>query len=256
MSQYFQKMNETYIEKHYPKRSVFEAVAKATKSVGIGVYIFFGLVLAGSLAGLLWSVNSLITYKQSGDTDMADVGMVVCIVFAIFALISILVIAITIRRGRRRAADWLIKSAKNSKLSEAEIQDFERQAFSPDSYILKLLDGINAVVSGGKDGILTKDFIYLADTNLTVIRCKDLVSACLVEDVIYVGSQQQRRPVHYLSIRLLSRSGAEALAEVSPEAGHALIEMLSREYPGIISFDGQALAADKYEKHKAELAII
>lgn len=31
MEQYFQKMNEDYIKKHYPKGSVFESVAGTTR---------------------------------------------------------------------------------------------------------------------------------------------------------------------------------------------------------------------------------
>lgn len=257
MSEYFRKMDEAYINKHYPTRSIFEAVVKTTKRVGIGVYIFFGLILAGSLAGLTWSINAWITYKQSGDTEMADVGIIICIFFAVLALISVLVIIITIRRGKKGAADWLKKSAKNSRLSEAEIQEFERQALSPDSYILKLLDSLNAMMSGGKDGILTKDFIYLADTNLTVMRCKDLIAACLVKYSIYVGDQQHRKPVNCLGIRLLSRNGAESFAEVSVEAGPALLELLSKEYPAINTFGGQVMTEKEYEKYKkAELAKI
>lgn len=255
MSQYFQNMNETYVEKHYPNRSVFEAVVKTTRKTGIGIYLFFGIVFAGSLAGLIWSVNAMNAYKQSGDTDMAGTGMVICIVFAVLALISVLCIAVTVWRGKRGSGDWLKKSAQNSKLSESEIREFEQQATASDSYILKLLDGVNAVLSGRKDGILTRDFIYLADINLTVIRSKDLISACLVDTVIYIANQQQRKPVHYLSLRLLSKNGAESFAEVSPESGKALIELLLQKYPTIDICDGRVMTEAEYDKYKkTELA--
>lgn len=250
MTAFFRPMNEAYIEKHYPKRSVFESVAKATKKLGIGIFIFFGLVLAGSLGGLAWSIDAVNTYKLSGDSDMVDTGKVISIVFAVVALISVLTIVITILRRRKGAGDWLKKSAENSKLSEMDIQEFERQALAADSYILKLLDGVNAVMSGGKDGILTNDFIYLADLNLTVIRCKDLVSACLVKSVFYIGSQQQRRPVNYLSVYLLSRNGVEAFAEVSPEAGEALLALLLEKYPTINTNEGRVLTEKEYDSFK------
>ncbi len=246
MSQYFQNMNETYIKKHYPNHSVFEAFAKTTKKVGIGVYIFFGIILAGSLAGLVWSVNTMNTYRQSGDTDMADAGMMICAFFAVFALISVFVIALTIWRGKRDSKDWIKKSMKKSKLSESEIREFERQAMASDSYILKFLDGVTAAISGGKDGILTRDFIYLADINLTVMRCKDLISACLIDSVIFV----RNRPVHYLGIKLLSKNGAESFAEVSPEAGKALIEVLLQEYSTIETCGGRVMTEKEYDKYK------
>ncbi len=250
MSQYLQNMNEAYIEKNYPNRSVFEAIVKTTKKVGIGVYIFFGIVFAGSIAGLVWSVNAMNTYKLSGETDMADVGMVICIFFAVLAIISALTLGITFMRGKKGAENWLQTSAKNSLLSESEIQEFERQAMASDSYILKLLDSANKAMSGGKDGILTRDFIYLADINLTVIRCKDLVSTCLVDTVIYVGSQQQRKPLHYLTLKLLSKNGAEAFAEISPDAANALVELLLQKYPAIDTCDNKVMTEQEYDKYK------
>lgn len=255
MGQIFQNMNEDYIEKHYPNRSVFEAVAKTTKKVSIGVYAFFGIVLAGCLAGIGWSVNTINAYKQSGDTEMADVGMIICIVFAAFALISALAIIITVMRAKKGAEDWIKKSASNSKLTESEIREFEQQAMASDSYILKMQDAIDSVMSGAKDGILTRDFIYLADINLTVIRCKDLVSACLTDMVIYIGEQHNRRPVHYLGIQLLSKKGAHSFAEVSPEAGNALVELLLQKYPTINTCDGRILSEKEYDEYKkSELA--
>lgn len=250
MSEYFQTMNETYIDKYYPTRSVFESVAKTTKKAGIGVYLFFGIILAGSLAGLLWSISATNTYKLNGETDMVGVGTVICIVFAVFALLSVLVIALTSWRGKRGSEDWLKKSAEKSKLSESELRAFERQAMTSDSYILKLLDGVNAAVAGRKDGILTRDYIYLADPNLTVIRCEDLISACLVHAVIYVGPQKNRKAVHALQIQLLSKHGVEAFAEVSPEAGKALTQLLLQKYPTIDICDGNAMTEHEYDKYR------
>lgn len=255
MSQYFENMNESYIEKHYPNRSVFEAVAKSTKKIGIGVYLFFGIVLAGSLAGLVWTINLVSTYKQSGDAEMVEVGMIISIVFGVFALIAAFVIILTILRGKKGAEDWAQKSAKNSQLSESDIHEFERQAMASDSYILKLLNGVDKVMYGGKDGILTRDFIYLADTNLTVIRGNDLLSACLVDKVIYTGDTNHRTPVHFLFIQLLSKNGAEALGEVSTESGAALIELLLQRYPTINTNEGRVLTEKQYDNYKkSELA--
>lgn len=250
MNEYFQTMNEAYIDKHYPNRSIFESVAKSTKKAGIAVYFFFGILLAGSLAGLLWSINAINTYKLNGEMDMVSVGTVICIVFAVFALLSVLMIALTIWRGKRNSEDWLKKSAENSKLSESELREFERQAMASDSYILKLLNSVNAAVAGRKDGILTREYIYLADSNLTVIRCEDLINACLVDTVIYVGPQKNRKAVHALQIQLRSKHGVESFAEVSPEAGKALTQLLLQKYPTIDICDGNVMTEREYDKYK------
>ena len=58
-------MNEEYKQKHYPEGSVFKAHKKAMKGVNAGLGLFFmGAFLAGSIAGLVWSVNR--TWKSSG----------------------------------------------------------------------------------------------------------------------------------------------------------------------------------------------
>lgn len=252
MDTIFQTMNEAYIQKHYPNRSVFEAFTKSTKKAGIGVYLFFGAVLAGCLYGIVWTLGNIEEYRQSGETDMVQTGTVICIVFAVFALLAAFCIGLTIWRGKKNAGDWLKQSATHSKLSEAEIREFERQALMSDSYVLKLTSGLNAAVTGRKDGILTREFAYLADSSLTVLPIQNLLAACFVQSVYYIGDMQHRKAVPFLAFYLLSKNGVESFTEASPEAGAALAQLLLQRNPQIDTCGGRMMTTEEYVRYKKE----
>ncbi len=249
MNNYFENMNETYIAKHYPKRSLFESVAKNTKKNGIGAYIFSILLLAGSLACLFFLIK---TFMQNPveDTDLRIFFLVVGAILLLFAIISIWLIIITFKRNKKGAKEWRKQSAKNSKLNEEEILEFEKQAIQSNSYILKLTSGINAVLSDNKDGILTRDYIYLADLGQTVHRCDKLISACLVEHNIRVHTGSRRQSISYLYITLLSDTGVESSAEVTKESGHALLQLLLEKNHRINICNGQVLNSGQYKEYK------
>ncbi|MDE6996921.1 MAG: hypothetical protein K2P04_03460 [Oscillospiraceae bacterium] len=54
MSDYFSKMNEDYVQKHFPTGSVFANAAKTVKRRGMAALVFFLVFLAGGLCGLAW----------------------------------------------------------------------------------------------------------------------------------------------------------------------------------------------------------
>ena len=63
---YLESMNEEYKQKHYPEGSVFKAHKKAMKGVNAGLGLFFmGAFLAGSIAGLVWSINRTLEIVRS-----------------------------------------------------------------------------------------------------------------------------------------------------------------------------------------------
>lgn len=189
-------------------------------------------------------------YRQSGEPDMVQIGIVMCFVFAAFALLAAICIGLTIWRGKRGGEDWLKKSAACSKIAESKIHEFERQAMMSDSYVLKLTSGLNAVVSAHKDGILTKDFVYLADSELTVLPIEALICACMVNSTYYVGDVQHRKAMPYLALYLLCENGAESYAEASPEAGAALTELLLQRNPQIETCGGRVLSTKEYLDYK------
>ena len=69
MEDYIKRMNEEYIKKNYPERSVFKAYKKSMGSRGRTGCIIMGLFMAGGLAGLIWSVRKTLEFMQSGDDE-------------------------------------------------------------------------------------------------------------------------------------------------------------------------------------------
>ena len=73
---YLESMNEEYKQKHYPEGSVFKAHKKAMKGVNAGLGLFFmGAFLAGSIAGLVWSINRTLEIIRDKEENMLG-GMV------------------------------------------------------------------------------------------------------------------------------------------------------------------------------------
>ena len=246
MEQYFEKMNNKYIEKYYPNRSVFEKVAKSMKKGSMFAYIFFGLLIIGSIAGAVWIINQNISYQQSGDLDMAETGTIIAWFFGIFALLMLVPIVVTVLRNKKKSSDWMAICAKKSKLNETQLKEFEQQAMSSDSYILKLEKGSTAAVTG----ILTRDYVYLGDLSLTVIRCEDIASVCMVDVVSTSTTNNHTIKTHDLAIKILSKEKVEAESVVNKVSGKALIELLLERNPNINTFDGKVLKEREYLRYR------
>lgn len=208
METYFKQMNEAYIDKHYPGKSVFSAVSTSNKKNGIGVYIFFGIVLVffGGLG--VMSLAMTARFAADGESDMVSTGIVIALVCLAVCILSIWMIVLTKKRSGLDGSQLMKKSAGTSMLSESDIREFDRQAMASDSCILNLTGKIKAAMAGQKDGILTRDYIYLADPAMTVMKRDDILSAVLVERVMYINVNNSRKPVHYLCLQLASRQGS------------------------------------------------
>ncbi len=245
----FSQMNEDYINKHYPDRSVFSAVNKANKKVGIGVYVFFAILMAASGYGTVWGILTTMEDMKNGESDMLSVGIVIIgFCFVVFAL-SLFVIVLTIKRNNLGAEGLIKKSAKNSQCSESDIREFERQAMTSDSYILSLTGKIKAVLNGQKDGVMTKDYIYLSDAKNIVMKRSDIIGAFLVERSYYITVNNTRKLINYLTVTLVSDKGIQTLAETSFEAGEALLEMLREQNPQIDVNNGSVMTEKEYSKY-------
>lgn len=253
MEPYFKQMNEAYIDKHYPKKSVFGAVSASNKKTGIGVYIFFGVLLVffGAIAALTLAMTA--KFAADGDSDMVSTGIIIGLVCLAVCALSIWMIVLTKRRSGLDASQLIKKSAGASMLSESEIREFESQAMTTDSYILNLTGKIKAMMAGQKDGILTRDYIFLADPAMIVMKCKEILSAVLVERVMYINVNKKREPVHYLCIQLVSKQGARSQAETAIESGKALIGMLMEKNPGIDTANGAVMQEKEYESYVKKL---
>lgn len=253
METYFKQMNEAYVDKHYPKKSVFSAVSERNKKTGIGVYIFFGLLLAFFGAAAVFALGMTVKFAADGESGMISTGIIIGLVCLAVCALSIWMIVLTKKRSGMDGGQLLKKSAETSGLSESEIQEFDRQAMAGDSFILNLTGKIKAVMAGQKDGILTRDYIYLADQAMTVMRRKDILCAVLVERVMYITANNKRKPVHYLCIQLVSQQGVRSQAETDIESGKALINMLLEKNPGIDTADGAVMPEKGCEQYIKKL---
>lgn len=249
MQTYFLQMNENYINKHYPDRSVFSSVNKSNQKAGIGIYAFLGILMIASGFGTVWAIVTTMGYVKDGESDMVAPGLaIIGFCFAILAL-SILGIVLTIKRNSLGVEGLIKKSAKNSQSSESEIREFERQAMASDSYILSLTGKIKAAMNGQRDGVLTRDFIYLADVKNIVMKRSDIIGAFLVVRTIYITVNNTRKPVNYLTITLVSNKGVQTLAETDTESGTALLAMLQEQNPQIDTYNGGVMKEIEYNKY-------
>lgn len=256
MTSFFQTMNEEYVQKHFPNNSVFEGVAKTLKRRGIGGYFFLGLFFLGSLYGLIWAIRTTLGYLPDDPDDMLGVGIGISVFFGLCALFFGGILIYLIKNSNKKRSGYIADSAKNSKLSVSEIENFERQAVASDCYILKLTAGLDRVLSNAtnKDGLLTRDYVYLADPAQIVFRIEDLRACCFSEYTYYIGDGSRRKKIHNLTICLLSSNGACASSDTTEKAGLALMELLKERNPAIDTNDGKVVPEDSFDAYKKKLS--
>lgn len=179
MADFFSRMNEEYVQKHFPDGSVLEGARKTVKRRSAGGLLLFGIFFAAALCGLVWGIGRTREFMADGQDDMLSVGIVICGFFGVVALVCFIALFFLIKGSRQKRDDYVASAAKHSKLPVSEIEAFERQALASDCYILKLTAGLDRMLSNAtnKDGLLTRDYIYLADPAQTVMRV-DSLRAC------------------------------------------------------------------------------
>lgn len=256
MEDFFQTMSDFYVKKHFPNDSVFQGVKKTMTRRGIVGIITLGFFFLFGAGGLFVSVRTLLEIIAEGDSEMQTVGMVVCGFFALITLGMGAVLFFVTKELRKTHRDYIAGSAKQSKLSEQEIEEFERQAVQPDCYILKLTSGLDRALSNAtnKDGLLTRDYIYLADPAQTVLRVADLRACCLemYSYMITAGTKHPKR-IDNLAIRLLGANGVTVLSDTDRKAGEALIKMLLERNPAIDTNGGNVLAEGAFDSYSKQL---
>lgn len=258
MTEFFSRMNEDYVQKHFPNGSVFGSAMKTAKRGNVGGIFFFGVIFAGALYGVVWSIGRTLELQSDGEEDMLGVSIGICVFLGLILLGAVAVLCILIKACRKNRSDYIAGSAKNSKLPVNEIEEFERQAVASDCYILKLTAGLDRVLSNAvnKDGLLTRDYIYLGDPAQTVIRVDSLKSCCFSDYTYYVKVGKSTRKVHNLAICLIASNGVSVLSDTTEEAGRALIELLKERNHAIDTNGGMVLpegaAFDDYKKRMLE----
>ena len=248
-------MNEDYAQKHFADGSVLESALKTVKRRSAGGFVFFGLLFAAALCGLLWGIGRTRELLSNGEDDMLSVGLVICGFFGVVALVCLLVLFFLIKGSRQKRDDYIADSAKHSKLPVSEIEAFERQAAAPDCYILKLTAGLDRVLSNAtnKDGLLTRDYIYLADPAQTVMRVDSLRACCFSDYTYYIDVGKRHKKIHCLAICLIASNGVSVLSDTTEEAGQALMELLSQRNSAIDTNGGKVLPEGAFESYKKKV---
>ena len=137
---YLESMNEEYKQKHYPEGSVFKAHKKAMKGVNAGLGLFFmGAFLAGSIAGLVWSINRTLEIIRDKEENMLGVGIGISVFFLLLVAVFGVAVFFITKDIRKTVDDWIRVAAKAGGLEEQEIREFDKQAMGSDSLILNHL---------------------------------------------------------------------------------------------------------------------
>lgn len=243
MAGFFQQMNEGYAQKHFPTGSVFGNVAKTLKRNSFVLLIVAGFMLTGCLAGLVWSIRRTLEVAAEGDKDVLGIGIGFCAFWVVLVLLLGVSSYFGIRNMTKKREDYIRASAKYSKLPESEIEDFDRQALASDTYILKLTAGLDRILSNAtnKDGLLTRDYIYLAGPAQAVIRVKDLKACCFNDYTYYVNTGKRSKKIHCLAVTLISSNGVTDTSDTTEKAGRALMALLKERNETIDTNDGMVL---------------
>lgn len=247
MEKYLPVMSEAYRRKHYGE-GVFARIHKNTAKISWMVYIFFGVILVGGVYGMLWSLKNTEKYRLSGEEDMVMIGHVMVGIFAVFALISLACIIISIIRHKRGPEKLKARIAKNNFYTVEDMNRFEHQALEEESRVIKLLGVINKTMSGQEDGILTRDYIYLRLEGEAFLKIADIRAAVLIHQEVKAGSTKKGMiGVDYLMIGLIGKNGVSATAECTREAGRALIDCLKEKCPDLYTADDEVLESSEYQ---------
>ena len=250
MEQYLPVMTEKYKRKHY-NEGIFHTIHKNTAKISVMVYIFFGVILAGCIYGMIFTVRREAENRLNGQGDMTVAGVLLAF-FGIFALISLATILVSLVRHLRGAQRLKAQCAKDSGYTVEEVNRFEQQALEMDSRVICLLGKAAKVTSGQEDGVLTRDYIFLTISRNVLIRLSDLKAACLFTQTVTAGGGRQVVGVEYLLVGLIGKSGSSVVAECTRESGTTLIEYLKEKCPDLDTADGKVLGSREYEELWAE----
>jgi len=247
MENYLPVMSDDYKKKHYTK-GVFHAIRKKTAKISFGIYLFFGIVFFGGAYGICWARGRIEDYRLGGQEDLISTGYVIMGVFVFFTVVALACILITMIRHMRGTEKWKKTCAKNNGYTVKDMDEFERQTMDMECRVVKLLGTAQALANGQSDGILTRDYIYLADAHHSILKLSDLCAACIVKQTISVDSMPISQKHDFLTVMLLSRNGSRAIAECSEASGTALISFLKEKYPAIYTADGNVISDENFNR--------
>lgn len=229
MKAYMEKMDETYRNKNYPQGSFFEKAARENRRGNVILAVMAAVVSAALMALILWMVSLVRYHSGQGNDDSAKVGIIFIAVVGAVLVLCLLGLVLAIRHMRDGVADAIKKAAKSSGLTEEELREFDHQAMQSDSYVLSLTGKLSAAMANQKEGILTRDYIWLGEPRGSILKRQDIVAAGLYHWYYYMNKKRVRS----LNLALLSRNNVLVSAEVREEAGRELMKLLAEAHPAI-----------------------
>jgi len=248
VDQIFEKMNNNYCDKYYPKGSVYEKLNAEHKRGSVVLAVF--LVLMGCFFGavLIKVISIVVEDIRGGNTDL-QFSLIILAVVLIPFLLCVLGLVYAVKNYRKGAAVRIKKSMELSGLSEEDVREFDRQAMQSDSYILKFKDGIAAKVAAQMDGILTRDYLWMGDTIGLIAKREDIIAACFYKWSYYAG----KKKIWCQSVAVLTRQNKRPSSEATDERGQAFIEMLVQANPSIYVEKKLLNEGKEYDNWRKEL---
>ena len=243
MKEYITKMDETYRSKQYPAGSVFEKAAGENRRGNITLAILSGVVSILLAAVIVFLVSLTLTRKAEGNSDAIMIGTIFIVVVAALLALCLFGMVAAIRHIKDGVGDIIRKSAKTSGLSESDIRHFDQQAMQSDSCVLSLTGKLSAAMANQKDGILTRDYLWLGDRANTVFKREEIVGVSLYHWYYYVNKKRVRS----LNLAVLNGKNALASVEVTEEGGRELMELLAQGHPSIQVHQGILEEGKEYD---------
>lgn len=240
----FERMNDAYRGRRFPKGSVFERSAGKNRKNSVILIILLAGLTAALGAGVFYFLSLTQGHREAGRSDQVTIGLVFTGVFAVLLLLCIVGIVLLVR-GLGKGADAVIRaSARACGLSEEQLREFDRQAMQSDCRILKLKNAVSAALAGQDDGLLTRDYLWLGDLRNCVLRREDLAGACLYEWSYYAG----KKKIRCLSVSVVNRERLAVTAEASAERGRAFLALLKEYQPSIRIAEGVVHEGKEYDR--------
>lgn len=236
-------VDEEYLKKYFPDRSVFKAYKKYLTKCSITAIVMFTFFSAAALAGLIWSGGKLFSSISQSENDYIGIAITVFLFFLLVTAGCIAMLLILSKGARKPVRHWIDLAAKDGGYSESDIREFEKQAMESASL---LVPTAVMLAKTFKNGILTRDYICFMglQNRLLVMKGTDIVSAYLN----YFSSPVMGtyKATKSLNIGLIARNGQIISTEISQKIGNQLQEVLKERYPQIDTKDGKILSEKEY----------
>ncbi len=259
MGAFFKQMDEGYKRKRYPKGSFFEAYTKKTTGNQAAGLVFCAAMAIAALFGA-WFCNRQM--KNLGE-DGEEIGKLLIGLALGIALLMLALCVLQISRMLRGKRKMMELCAKSCGYAMSEIEEFERQALQPDTYVLDLSGGeklqkAKNAMFGQTEGLLTKDYLCLdPGMHMHVTKISDILAAYMVKNTQTAGTINEGRRVRmtfsYLTLNIISSKGTVDFADCTEQAALELLALLKERAPKLDTHGEELLSERQYYELRDKL---